>query len=136
MGGQAAASGKTHWLTYDLENAKFWTISPRTQKEEKSFGSAGFDSREDDQDRRGTVYGLGRGVRFLDVVIGEGDVRTKGELKFEFSALGLFPAHTVHLQYADNEELRLTVVVNPVTGECSILEGYESLGFVTAAETR
>lgn len=129
---ESVTSGKTWWLTYDLDDDEYWIVTPRTDLEERIFGKGRSPTgREDDKKRRRFVRGLPTGVHFKDLVLGEADVREKKEHKLEFSPLGLSPAHTVHLQYEEDRELQLTVAVNPLTGEAVILEGYEApYGFV------
>lgn len=130
---EAGATGRTHWLTYDLENQQHWVVLPRTEEEVELLGEGGFKTtgKEDDVDRRILNRGLPDGVVFLDVLVGDDDRRTKGELKFEFGPLGFAPAHTVHLRYEDEEDLQLSIGVNPVTGETKIVDGYSAPSYVS-----
>ncbi len=130
---EAGATGRTHWLTYDLENAQHWVVLPRTEREQELYGEGAFKKtgKEDDSDRRILQRGLPEGVVFLDVVVGDDDRRNKGELKFEFGPLGLAPAHTVHLGYEKDEQLQLSIGVNPVTSETRILDGYSMPSYVS-----
>lgn len=130
---EAAASGKTHWLTFDLDEDKYWVVLPRTEKEVEAFGAKGFSTVEKDAHRRLPARELPSGVIFEDVMYSTTDVRTKGELKYEFAPLGFAPPLTIHIRDEQDETLQMTVFVNPVTAETSIDEGFQKSTFVTDA---
>ncbi|MBI4616772.1 MAG: prepilin-type N-terminal cleavage/methylation domain-containing protein [Planctomycetes bacterium] len=130
---EAAASGKTHWLTFDMDDDKYWVVLPRTEKEVELYGSKGFSTQEKDDDRRLPARELPSGVVFEDVMYSTTDVRTKAKLKYEFAPLGFAPPLTIHIRDEEDETLKMTVFVNPVTAETSIEEDYKKSSFVTDA---
>ena len=106
---EAAISGYTIGIGYDLESDEVWLDVPERLFQERD---------SDDEDARAQVRKrqLGRGVELVSVSLDAERSATAGQVVIDCSPTGTSPAHIVHL-HSNEIDQDVWLEVNPLTGE-------------------
>jgi prepilin-type N-terminal cleavage/methylation domain-containing protein len=123
---EAIVRGWTVTFEYDLDRRTYyaWAVAPPGLIDEQLIEEDGrfYFDLGGSQARTELPFN----VRFIDLQLGEENPVRSGIVQVTFNAFGLATAHTVHLENLETQQ-RMTVEVDPLTGLCQILEGYQEV---------
>lgn len=111
--GEAAYAHQDRFLRFNLEEDRIYMLEAKKPVKEGS---------QQGEEPLRSLKELPKGVVLEDVVIGSKEKVQEGEVDIRFFANGSMDRAIIHIR--DEENRVLTLILNPITGQVEIKEGY------------